>query len=102
MKITISRIIKDVESHFGLTQGELSDRSRSKTVCIARKLAFYLARKYTEASYPEIANMFHRDHTTAVAAVQTFDERKHVKDLEVFKRLYTKGGFNDTCWEGVF
>ena len=105
MKLTIKKIIKDVEDYYGLLKGEIRSPSRSRTLIKARQLAIYLMRQYTQASYPEIAEELERDHQTIIHAFKNFNVNDNKFDLDYFISLYSKeqslAQYN-VSWEGVF
>jgi chromosomal replication initiation ATPase DnaA len=55
---------------------EITQRSRRKTVSEARCAVYWLARKLTRLSYPEIAHELGRDHTTVMNGVESIDGRR--------------------------
>lgn len=64
------RIAKICERH-GITLEELTGRSRLKRICNVRKEVYTMLRD-ERVSYPVIAKMFGRDHTTVVDGVQRY------------------------------
>lgn len=105
MKLTIRKIAKDVEDYYGLLKGELISSSRSRTLIKARQLSVYLMRTYTDASYPEIAELLDKDNQTVMHAFKNFNAEDSQFDLDHFASLY---GFKqllaqyNVSWEGVF
>lgn len=79
----IAQIIKDVENYYELPHGSLIERNRTEPTQEARKLAMYLARRYTKSSWPQIGDAFHRDHTTVISS------SKNVKDWQA-RRYFDK------------
>jgi hypothetical protein len=65
MYIKPGTIITDIEEYYGLVQGTLKMKGRTKVVAKARKIAMHLCRKYGELSWEELADLFHRDLSTA-------------------------------------
>ena len=61
-----------------------------KQISHARQTAMYLARKHTQASFPEIGKKFNKDHSTAIAAVRKIETllkdnaplRKEIAEIE--------------------
>ena len=84
---TIQEIIKDVEEYYKLDPGQLIEHNRIKQVAEARRLAYSLCRLYTNYSYTEIADVFHRHHTTVVKVVGGELDKNAVK---YFHKKYTK------------
>ena len=64
--LTIQEIMTDVETYYKLDHGAMLEQDRHKTVAKARKMAMYLSRKYTSHSWAELADTFHRDHSTII------------------------------------
>jgi chromosomal replication initiator protein len=58
---------------YGCTADDILGRSRSRTICEARKVAMHAARKRLSWSYPELARAFGRDHTTLIAAFESVE-----------------------------
>jgi len=77
----IRTIQSQVAQHYGLTIAELVGPKRHRPLVYHRKLAMYLARVLTGASYPAIARAFKgRDHTTVMWAVKAVEKRLAADD----------------------
>ncbi len=64
-RTTVDMVKRHVAEKYGLSQGDLESRSRKRDVVRPRQVAFYIARKLTDQSYPQIARRFGpRDHST--------------------------------------
>lgn len=64
-----SLIAQHVASAFGVSLIDMMSvrrKSHGVNMVDARRMYFYLARKYTPASYPMIGNAIDKDHTTAM------------------------------------
>ncbi|MCP4378775.1 MAG: chromosomal replication initiator protein DnaA, partial [bacterium] len=68
--ITLGHIEATVSAFFGITPADLHSSRRTRTVSNARMICFFLARRYTQMSYPEIAKAMGKNHSSAVLAVQ--------------------------------
>ncbi len=68
-------IMEVCERSFGV--GDLTVRARTKRVSEARRVAMYLARTIPDPapSYPTIADVFGRDHTTVIHSYNRVGER---------------------------
>lgn len=55
---------------FGVTTDDLLGASRQEHLCNARAVAVMLARDLTKLSYPSLALLFRRDHTTMIHSVR--------------------------------
>ena len=82
--VDITQIQKAAVKYFGLKPNDLKSKSRTKKLVVARQLAMYLCRQYTEESLPQIGKFFGgRDHSTVIHAT-----RKIKKEIEVNTKLY--------------
>jgi len=68
--ITLGHIEATVSAFFGITPADIHSSRRTRTVSTARMICFFLARRYTQMSYPEIAQAMGKNHSSAVLAVQ--------------------------------
>ena len=68
--ITTEVIIDEVEKYYHLPQGSLKTKKRSNDVAYPRHIAMYLAREVLGESYPQIGEVFGRDHSTVMSAVR--------------------------------
>lgn len=72
---SLTDIIYVVAEHYGISPSDLLSRSRMKTVAEARCVAYALARDLTRSSFPEIGDVFGRDHTTVMTSVSDICKR---------------------------
>jgi chromosomal replication initiator protein len=80
--VRLSDIGKIVSEEFGLTEGILQSRDRSRQVNVPRMLAMWLARKYTRFALSEIGRYFgERSHSTVVTAQKKVDQWIDKKNL---------------------
>ena len=85
----IHRIINLVSSIEGLTCGEITSERRLAKIVLARQIGFYLAKKFTNKSFPEIGRRFGgRDHTTVMHGIKKITR----------ERLTDVGLHNRICW----
>ena len=68
--VTLGHIEAIVSAFFGITPADIHSSRRTRTVSTARMLCFFLARRHTQMSYPEIARAMGKNHSSAVLAVQ--------------------------------
>jgi len=67
--IRLSNIESIVSIYFGLSPADLHSSRKTRTVALARGIAMFLARKYTDMSFPEIGRfMGNKNHTTVILA----------------------------------
>ncbi len=60
---------------YSVSLEELRGRSRRRRVVRPRQIAMYLCRLYTDASLKEIGQVFRRDHTTVLHAIESVEKR---------------------------
>ncbi len=104
-KQTLKNIVHDIESEVGIdyiqkTVGEyfqisvdqLKDKTRKKEIVIARQVAMYLCKEYTNHSLKSIGYHFGgRDHSTVIHAVQSVSDmmdidRKFSESIDELKK----------------
>lgn len=87
---TPERIMEAVANYFYIPVGQLLSHNRSKDVAYSRQMAMYLIRQELEYSFPDIAKIFNRDHTTVMHACNKIDvERRQSSETEeVIKKLH--------------
>jgi chromosomal replication initiation ATPase DnaA len=68
-------LIADVARRHGVTVAEVLSTDRRRILVWARQEAAYLLRGQ-DLSYPQIGELLHRDHTTVIHAVRSYDARK--------------------------
>jgi hypothetical protein len=74
--VTIKEIQKCIAKHFDLSMTELLSSRRLAKIVRPRQIGFYLARKLTSRSLPEIGRKFGgKDHTTILHACKKVEER---------------------------
>lgn len=72
----IEDIVRAVCAHTGIAKHELTSARRNGPVAAARHLAYYLCRRLTEKSLPEIGRRIgNRDHTTILHGVRRTEHR---------------------------
>ncbi|HLF32649.1 MAG TPA: helix-turn-helix domain-containing protein, partial [Cyclobacteriaceae bacterium] len=90
-------IQKTIAEYFHVKPEDLKDKTRKKEIVIARQLAMYFAKEYTNHSLKSIGYHFGgRDHSTVIHAVQSVNDmydtdsrfRNSVEDLK--KKLKMK------------
>ena len=74
-EVTIDYIQTIVSEYFGLNIEDLKAKSRKKSLVIARQIAMYFAKEFTQHSLKSIGYHFGgRDHSTVIHAVQSVNE----------------------------
>ena len=88
--VMLSDIETIVAIYFGLTPADLHTSRKSRTIALARGIAMYLARKYTNMSYPEIGRfMGNKNHSTVILACRRIS--KMLQANEVVRWLTPQG-----------
>jgi chromosomal replication initiation ATPase DnaA len=72
-------LVDEVCKSRGVTLHEVCGRTRSQAVSCARQEVWWRIRNHPERhySYPEIAQLFARDHTTIMAGIDAHKRRVH-------------------------
>lgn len=74
--ITIDSIQKVVADFFNLKISDLKSHRKLKIIALPRQISMYLARKYTNCSFPEIGGKFGgKDHSTVIHAVRKIEKK---------------------------
>ena len=73
--LDMDRITTVVCEHFGVERSDLLSRRRSRHIATPRQVAIYLCRMHLGFSYPRLGELFGRDHSTAIHAVETTQAR---------------------------
>jgi chromosomal replication initiation ATPase DnaA len=70
-------LVDEVCKRRGVTLDEVCGRTRSRAVSYARQEVWWRIRHHPERaySYPEIARLFARDHTTIIAGISAHERR---------------------------
>src|SRR5262249_38331368 len=81
--VSFDQIAVAVSDRFSLRPTDLRSKRRSKNVAVPRQLAMYLCRRLMNASFPQIGELFGRDHSTVIHAVNVTGRR--IKDDTAFQ-----------------
>jgi chromosomal replication initiation ATPase DnaA len=70
-------LVDEVCKQRGVTLEEVCGRARSQAISRARQEVWWRIRHHPEReySYPEIARLFARDHTTIMAGISAYERR---------------------------
>ncbi len=99
-EVGIDYIQKTVAEYFRLTQDDLKAKTRKKEIVIARQIAMYFSKEYTNHSLKSIGYHFGgRDHSTVIHAVQSVNDtmdvdthfRNTIKELKEKLKIKNKG-----------
>lgn len=73
--VHVSDIESSVSTFFGLTTADIHSSKKDRTVSTARSISMYLARKYTNMSYPEIGRLIgNKNHATVILACRKVED----------------------------
>ncbi len=84
--LDIDQIQKEVARYYKLSEADLRSPRRQKQFVRARQVAMFLARSLTSASFPEIGEKFHRDHSTVMSSCEKV-EADILTDLQLKKEV---------------
>lgn len=74
-EVGIDFIQKSVSEYYGIHTDELKAKTRKKEIVIARQMAMYFSKEFTQHSLKSIGYHFGgRDHSTVIHAVQTVND----------------------------
>ncbi len=82
----VDRILNRICSKYGISLEDLKSSKRQKQIAVPRHISIYLIRVLTSMSFPAIAKIFGRDHSTIVASYRYVEDTKKtdpVFELEV-------------------
>ena len=68
IKVTVDKIFSAVYHKYGISKEDLTSSKRNKEIAAARHVCIFLIREITEMSYPNIAKIFERDHSTIISS----------------------------------
>ncbi len=88
---SVARIIQGVSEFYELEPGDILGRRKTRVIARARLVSYWLARKLTGRSYPELGDDFGRDHTTVMIGCNRIDYQRSTNldvwtDVEFFLR----------------
>jgi chromosomal replication initiator protein len=73
--VGIDYIQKFVAEHFSVTIEQMKDKTRKREIVVARQVAMYFAKEYTNMSLKSIGSHFgNRDHSTVIHAIQSVND----------------------------
>jgi len=71
---TLLEIRRAVCSHLNVSALEFLSQRRNRRIVDARAVAYWVARKHTSASFPQIGRAYERDHSSVLVALRRLDE----------------------------
>tara|TARA_R110000782_G_scaffold134739_3_gene227086 strand:+ start:406 stop:849 length:444 start_codon:yes stop_codon:yes gene_type:complete len=93
-------IVQVVARFFGVSEGHLFGRARTRACAEPRRVAMYLMREETSMTLSAIGRMFNRDHTTVIYGVQTVKDEimrnpSFARNLDMLRTLLAKEAAKD-------
>ena len=74
-QVIVDKIFTCVHKKYGVDKKTLMGQSRVKDIALARHITIYLIREVTEMSYPSIAKLFDRNHSTIIASCELIEKK---------------------------
>lgn len=102
-RCSVERIVEFICSSFELTRQQLKSKSRQRQVVLARNMAFYLTRQYTDLSLKDIGDRFNRKHSTVLKGIANVEQqmgletplgRQLARTMEMMQRFSSNGKFS--------
>ena len=78
VSITVDKVFTAVFHKYGISKEDLVSPKRNKEIAIARHTSIYLIRELTEMSFPNIAKIYNRDHSTIITSYNTTYQKAHM------------------------
>ena len=79
VSVTVDKIFNAVFNKYGISKESLTGNKRNKDIAHTRHITIYLIREMTEMSFPSIAKIFDRDHSTIISSHRLI-EAKAIED----------------------
>ena len=75
VEVNVDYIQKYVSNYFDVSVDLLKAKTRKREIVVARQVAMYLTKEYTNMSLKSIGNEFgNRDHSTVIHAITTVND----------------------------
>jgi chromosomal replication initiator protein len=68
VSVTVDKIFNKMFEKYGISKESLTGNKRNKDIANTRHITIYLIRELTEMSFPSIAKIFGRDHSTIISS----------------------------------
>ncbi|MBQ3075808.1 MAG: chromosomal replication initiator protein DnaA [Clostridia bacterium] len=75
VSITVEKIFTSVFNKYNVSKEVLVSPRRNKEIANARHISIYLIREMTEMSFPNIAKIYNRDHSTIITSYNSMDAK---------------------------
>ena len=83
----INEIQKEVAGQFEIPVSDMFNRKRTQNIALARQVAMYLCRRFTDKSLKDVGEAFNRGHGTVLHACNAIKDRVEVGDLQLRNRI---------------
>ena len=77
VQVVVDKIFTAVYNKYGISKTDILGQRRNKDIAFARHVSIYLIRTVTEMSFPGIAKIFRRDHTTMMSSFELISKRRN-------------------------
>jgi chromosomal replication initiator protein len=81
--LTPEKIVSAVVETFGIKKEDILSSSQSRDSTLPRQIAMYLLRRELKLPYMKIGDIFHRDHSTVMSAINQVKKSLQNPDSEV-------------------
>ena len=75
VSVTVDKIFNAVYNKYGITRESLTGNKRNKDIANTRHITIFLIRELTEMSFPSIAKIFERDHSTIISSHRLIENK---------------------------
>lgn len=73
-ELMANKIIESISKRYDISVDDIKGKKRTKEIVSARHIAVYVVREVTGMSFPNIAKLFNRDHTTMLSSIDVVEE----------------------------
>lgn len=91
-RVSAVEVIRGTAAYYNVRVSQLMGPSRSGYIAFARQVAMFLVRADCQLSYPQIGTIFHRDHTTVMAACKRVTEAQADVALGTIREMVVNVG----------
>jgi chromosomal replication initiator protein len=81
--LTPEKILSAVVESFGIKKEDILGTSQSRDTTLPRQIAMYLLRRELKLPYMKIGDIFHRDHSTVMSAINQVKKSLQNPDSEI-------------------
>ncbi len=75
VSVTVDKIFNAIQKKYGISRENLVSSKRNKEIAAPRHITVYLIKELTDMSYPSIAKIFERDHSTIISSYNLVSSR---------------------------